>query len=114
MFGHFRMRGPHKRVGVTARLADSDEIDRLMHSNETTVSGDCYSVFKVNFNIPNLALYLIKAKVDFPEPFIHLFFYLFKSSIRLFLHFAELRRNKLTSTEKLLLQSLVVGVKGPT
>ena len=100
MFGHLRVRSPHELVRVTTRPEDFDEIDKLMHSTEAAVSSDCCSVLELNFNIPNLALLLIKATVDLLEPFIHLL-----------LHLTKLRCNEITLTEKLLSYSLIVTVE---
>ena len=127
VFGYLSMRGPHEQVGVTSRLEDFDEIDRLMHSTEAAVSGDCCSILKLDFNIQNLTPLLIKQSIHLLEAPIHLHLQLFKSSthlleafihlfeafIHLLLHFAKLRCNKFTLTKKLLLHFLVVGIECP-
>ena len=120
VFGYLRMGGPHKIVEFISKLEDFDEIDRLMHSTEAAVSGDCCSILKLDFNIPNLVLLLVKATVDRLKPFLHLFkpsihllLDLLEAFIHLLLHFAKLRCNKPTLTKKFFSHSLVVGIQRP-
>lgn len=56
MFGYRRMKGPPENVGIISRFEDFDVIERLMHSTEAAVSGDCCSILNLDFNIPDLAL----------------------------------------------------------
>lgn len=135
MFEHLRIRNSHELVEIINKLKKFDKIDRLMHSIKAIVSNDCYSVLKLNFNISNVVLLLIKATIDLLKLFIHLFesfiylfepfiylfessiyllFYLFKPFIHLLLHFAKLRRNKFTLIKKLLLHSLIVDIQCST
>ena len=100
------MRGPHELAGPITRLEDFDEIYRLMHSTEATVSCDCCSIIKLNPHIPNLALLFVQTTLDLLELFIqllkastHLLLHLFRQSIRLRPYFVKLRRNKFTLTK---------------
>ena len=107
-----------------------------MYLIKATVPNNYYSVLKLNFNILILVLLLIKATINLLKLFIHLLFYLYKSSIyflfhlcklfiylllyfyksfiylfKLFVYFIKLRSNKLILVEKFLLYSLIINVK---
>lgn len=140
MFKYLRMRSLYEFIKVISRLKNFNKINRLMHLTKVTISGNCYRVLKLNFNILNFIFLLIKLTVDLLKLFIDLFkafihfllhlikvfiylllyffkmfiyflFHLFKAFIYLFLHFVKPRCNKLILTKKFLPHFFIVGIK---
>lgn len=110
VFKYLRMRNLHEFIKIISKLKNFNEINKLMHLTKMFISDDYCSVFKLSFNISNLALLLIKAMINILKSFI----YLFKSFIHLLLYFTKLTCDEITLIEKLLSHSLIVHVKCST